>query len=97
MWSCEGSKIAIYKAIRSSTPHNQKRHINRKMLSSTSYERQGFWLATERLSKGRFRWWPQAEQGAKEPTRALRVHQAQVLLPAGNPDVDGAPEWRRIR
>src|SRR5712691_8637490 len=37
------------------------------------YDGQGFWLATKRLSKGRFRWWPQGE----EPTRALRVHQAQ--------------------
>jgi transposase len=45
------------------------------------YDGQGFWLATKRLSKGRFRWWPQGE----EPTRALRVHQAQVLLAAGNP------------
>ncbi len=50
------------------------------------YDGQGFWLATKRLSKGRFRWWPQvAEQGAKEPTRALRVHQAQVLFAAGQP------------
>jgi transposase len=58
------------------------------------YDGQGFWLATKRLSKGRFRWWPQiAEEGAKEPTRALRVHQAQVLFAAGNPDVDAAPEW----
>ena len=40
------------------------------------YDGQGFWLATKRLSKGRFRWWPQGE----EPARALRVHQAQVLL-----------------
>ncbi len=46
------------------------------------YDGQGFWLATKRLSKGRFRGWPQGE----EPTRALRVHQAQVLLAAGNPD-----------
>jgi transposase len=23
------------------------------------YDGQGFWLATKRLSKGRFRWWPQ--------------------------------------
>ena len=30
------------------------------------YDGQGFWLATKRLSKGRFRWWPQmAEQGAR--------------------------------
>ena len=37
------------------------------------YDGQGFWLATKRLSKGRFRWWPQGE----EPARVLRVHQAQ--------------------
>ncbi len=43
------------------------------------YDGQGFWLATKRLSKGRFRWWPQGE----EPTRALRVHQVQV--PFGGP------------
>jgi hypothetical protein len=30
------------------------------------YDGQGFWLATKRLSKGRFRWWPQggADAGA---------------------------------
>jgi transposase len=56
------------------------------------YDGQGFWLATKRLSKGRFRWWPQGE----EPARALRVHQAQVLLAAGNPDIDAAPVWRKV-
>jgi transposase len=61
------------------------------------YDGQGFWLATKRLSKGRFRWWPQIAEGAKEPTRALRVHQAQVLFAAANPDIDAAPEWRQIQ
>jgi len=57
------------------------------------YGGQGFWLATKRLSKGRFRGWPQGE----EPARALRVHQAQVLLlAAGNPDIDAAPVWRKV-
>jgi transposase len=56
------------------------------------YDGQGFWLATKRLSKGRFRWWPQGE----EPARTLRVHQAQVLLAAGNPDIDAAPVWRKV-
>ena len=56
------------------------------------YDGQGFWLATKRLSKGRFRWWPQGEG----PARVLRVHQAQVLLAAGNPDIDAAPVWRNV-
>ena len=28
--------------------------------------------------------------------RVLRVHQAQVLFAAGNPDVDAAPVWRKV-
>ena len=38
------------------------------------YDGQGFWLATKRLSKGRFRWWPQGEG----PARALRVHSSSL-------------------
>ena len=60
------------------------------------YDGQGFWLATKRLSKGRFRWWPQMREGAQEPARVLLVHQVQVLLAAGNPDIDAAPVWRPI-
>ena len=58
------------------------------------YDGQGFWLATKRLSKGRFRWWPRMKEGVEEPARVLRAHQAQVLLAAGNPDIDAAPVWR---
>ena len=72
------------------TPHNVALHINRKMLSSTSYDGSGLWVCAKRLSKGRFRWWPQGEDAA----RVLRAHQAQVLLAAGNPDIDAAPVWR---
>jgi transposase len=57
-----------------------------------TYDGQGFWLATKRLSKGRFRWWP---TGA-EPARVLRAHQAQLLLAAANPEADAPPEWRRV-
>jgi transposase len=57
-----------------------------------AYDGQGFWLATKRLSKGRFRWWPTGE----EPAQLLRAHQAQLLLAAGNPDAEAAPEWRRV-
>ena len=56
------------------------------------YDGQGFWLAQKRLSKGRFVWWP----SGKEPTQRLEAHQAQILLAAGNPDIDAAPVWRKV-
>ncbi|MBM4198010.1 MAG: IS66 family insertion sequence element accessory protein TnpB [Gammaproteobacteria bacterium] len=55
------------------------------------YDGRRFWLATMRLSKGRFRWWPQGEV-----SRALEAHQALVLLAAGNPEVESAPAWRKV-
>ena len=56
------------------------------------YDGQGFWLATKRLSKGRFKWWPTGN----EPARTLRAHQAQLLLAAGNPETEAAPVWRHV-
>jgi transposase len=56
-----------------------------------SYDGQGFWMATKRLSKGRFVWW------VAGPTPCqLQVHQAQLLLAAGNPDTPAAPVWRKV-
>src|SRR3954454_20239894 len=57
-----------------------------------SYDGQGFWLATKRLSKGRFQWWPTGSEAA----RTLRAHQAQLLLAAGNPEADAPPVWRPV-
>ena len=57
---------------------------------SLQYDGQGFWLATKRLSKGRFKWWPTGT----EPARTLRAHQAQLLLAAGNPEAEAPPAWR---
>jgi transposase len=31
------------------------------------FDGQGFWLATKRLSKGRFRWWPTGTEPARIP------------------------------
>src|ERR671919_1458918 len=42
------------------------------------FDGQGFWLATKRLSKGRFKWWPTGNEAA----RVLQAHQAQLLLAA---------------
>src|SRR6202789_1398510 len=58
-----------------------------------AYDGQGFWLATKRLSKGRFKWWT----SGSEPARTLRAHQAQLLLAAANPDAEGPPVWRQGR
>ena len=56
------------------------------------YDGQGFWLATKRLSTGRFRWWPQSETAS----RRLEAHQAQLLVAAGDPDTEAAPQWRPV-
>jgi hypothetical protein len=48
------------------------------------YDGQGFWLAQKRLSKGRFRWWPEG-RNTREVARSLAAHQLQVLLAAGRP------------
>ena len=46
-----------------------------------AYDGQGLWLATKRLSKGRFKWWPTGS----EPAKTLRAHQAQLLLAGREP------------
>lgn len=63
-----------------------------KSIRILAYDGQGFWLATKRLSKGRFRWWPTG----REASKTLRAHQAQLLLAAGNPETDAAPAWRPV-
>ena len=56
------------------------------------YDGQGFWLAQKRLSQGRFVWWP----SGKEASRVLQAHQPQLLLAAGNPEIEAAPVWRKV-
>lgn len=57
-----------------------------------AYDGQGFWMAQKRLSQGRFVWWPSGEK----PALTLEAHQVQLLLAAGNPEVEAAPMWRRV-
>ena len=67
------------------------RSRSRTSIKVLVYDGQGFWLAQKRLSKGRFRWWPEGETA-----RALEAHQAQVLLAAGNPETKAAPVWKPV-
>ena len=57
------------------------------------YDGQGFWLFQKRLSVGKFRYWPSAENGLSP----LMAHELIILLRAGNPEeVRVAPDWRKL-
>ncbi len=57
------------------------------------YDGQGFWLCTKRLSTGRLRWWPSAEQ----PASRLSARELQILLWSGDPEQAAmAEDWRRV-
>src|SRR5207302_870482 len=53
-----------------------------------------FWRCQKRLSRGRFRFWPESTSGVGQ---RLEAHELQVLLAAGNPAGAQAPAtWRRV-
>lgn len=57
------------------------------------YDGQGYWLCQKRLSKGRFKWWPEGEA-----SRQLMAHQLQMLIWNGNPDkIAVSPDWKKIQ
>jgi transposase len=59
-----------------------------------TYDGQGFWLCTKRLSSGRFRYWPQSRDAVE---RELLAHELGVLLAGGDPErTHAAPQWRRV-
>jgi transposase len=58
------------------------------------YDGQGFWLASKRLSAGRFRYWP---TGSGAVSRQLLAHEFSALIWGGDPQrAQAAPMWRRI-
>jgi transposase len=60
------------------------------------YDGQGFWLCHKRLSKGRFRFWPDDRGGRSSAT--MEAHELTVLLSAGDFRASrSAPVWRRVR
>ena len=65
-----------------------------KAIKLLVYDGQGFWLATKRLSTGRFRYWP---AGAGAVSRELLAHEFSALIWGGDPQrAQAAPMWRRI-
>ena len=58
------------------------------------YDGQGFWLCQKRLSKGRFRWWP---EGASKAVRELEARELQLVLWNGDPSRGAlGPLWRAL-
>ena len=45
-------------------------HRSARAIRIVAYDGQGFWLATKRLSKGRFRWWPTGAEASRSSARA---------------------------
>jgi transposase len=70
------------------------RNRRRTAIKLLVYDGQGFWLCHKRLSRGRFKWWPQGSDRAGAP---LKAHELQVLMSAGDPSATRAqPMWRRV-
>ena len=70
------------------------RNRSRRALKLLVYDGQGFWLCQKRLSRGRFKWWPNHQGQAAHP---LEAHELQLLLWNGDPaSAQTAPMWRRL-
>lgn len=58
------------------------------------YDGQGFWLFQKRLSSGCFSWWPGL---GEEKIKELAVHELQLLLWNGNPNLSTVGEmWKKL-
>lgn len=58
-----------------------------------TFDGQGFWLCQKRLSKGRFKHWPNSNYSGL----SLNVAQLQVLLYNGDPsNVNTGPDWHNV-
>ena len=69
------------------------RNRRRTAIKLLVYDGRGFWLCHKRLSKGKFRWWPQG----RSPSTGIEAHQLAVLLCGGDPDgACASPIWRRV-
>lgn len=68
------------------------RNRRRTAVKLLVHDGQDFWLCQERLSQGRFRFWPEASPG-----QVLAPHALAVLLSGGDHAAAcGLPPWRAI-
>jgi len=58
------------------------------------YDGQGFWLCTKRLSKGKFQWFPEDNNGAGMQIRSCDL---QALIWNGHPEkANFSKDWREV-
>lgn len=70
------------------------RNKSKTAIKMLLYDGQGFWLFQKRLSKGRFKWWP--DQNGRTQIRLL-IHELQLLIWNGDPkSAQTAPFWKKI-
>lgn len=64
-----------------------------KAIRLLTYDGQGFWICTKRLSQGRFQWWPESTADAA----AINSWDLHALLGNGNPSLaQFGEDWRRV-
>lgn len=69
------------------------RNRSRCAIRILTYDGQGFWLCTKRLSQGKFRWWP--ESGSDSAT--INSWDLQTLLGNGDPTLASFDsDWRKL-
>jgi transposase len=74
------------------------RSRSQKSIKLLCYDGQGYWLATKRLSAGKFRYWPTSADSANTVSRLLLTHEFHTLIWGGDPLLaQAAPMWRRLR
>ena len=70
------------------------RNVRSTAIKILVYDGQGFWCCQKRLSKGKFRHWP---DGPAPSGRILEAHAVQILLWAGDFEATrAAPTWRPV-
>jgi len=58
------------------------------------YDGQGFWLCQKRLSRGRFRWWPES---VSDVLKKMESRELQLVLWDGDPSRAAmSPLWRGL-
>jgi hypothetical protein len=78
------------------------RNKRRTTLKILMYDGQGFWLFIKRLSRGRFKWWPEEQlkyEPDTQPPLTINLRSAELQLLLWNGDVNNAaigPDWKKV-